>query len=369
MAHVRKQQITFLLTTECNLKCRYCYTLKSPNVKKEHRSLNFAFAKRALTDFFRDYPSRQIRFYGAGEPTIKFELMKKIKDYAHELVGDELRVELQTNGYFPQRVAEWIANNVDILWISADGPPDIQDFQRPTKGGKKSSEVVGRNISFFSRQKQMQLVGVRMTITPLTIHRQLEMIQHFNGLGIKFVNAHPACAPVGGSEDWIFQWGPEEFASNFLHAHSEAKKFGVFYNSLYISNFDEKTRHACRALVPYPQITTDGYVSCCDFAQFGPEYDSGPLQQLIYGRYIPQEDRIIYDEEKVFRVRSRCTENLENGPCQGCKFVYHCAGGCVGQVVNETGSIFGVHPRNCYITRYLAERMALNENLHPVLHS
>jgi len=103
LAHVRKQQICFFLTVKCNLKCRYCYTLKIADVKKEHQTLNFNFAKRAIDDFFRDYPSREIRFYGAGEPTLEFELMKKIKEYAHSQAGDKLKVELQTNGFFSKK--------------------------------------------------------------------------------------------------------------------------------------------------------------------------------------------------------------------------------------------------------------------------
>lgn len=367
MAHVRKQLISFFLTTKCNLKCKYCYTLKK-NIKKEHQTLNFNFAKRALNDFFRDYPSRQIRFYGAGEPTIEFELMKKIKDYAYELVGEELKVELQTNGYFSEKVAKWIATNVDILWISCDGSQEIQDFQRPTDGGEGSSKVVERNIRFFAKQRNIQ-TGVRVTVTPLTIHKQIEIIRYFFELGIKYVNAHPACIPASGSTDPIFQWDPIDFAKSFLKAHNEAKKFGVFYNSLFIVNFDEKTRYACRACIPYPHLTTDGYVSCCDFAQFGPEYDPGPLQQLIYGKYIPEEDSIVYDEEKIYKIRRRCAENLEKSPCKGCKFVFYCAGGCLGQVVNETGDIMGIQERNCKITKYLAERIPLGKGLWPVLHS
>ncbi len=368
MAHVRKQQIAFFLTTKCNLRCTYCYTMKSIDVRKEHQSLDFNFARRAIDDFFRDYPSRQIRYYGVGEPTVEFGLLKQIRDYAHSKAGDRLSVELQTSGFFSEQIAEWIAENVDILWISADGPPEIQDFQRPTVSGAPTSGVVERNIAFFAKQKNMQ-VGIRMTITPLAIHRQVELIEYFRQLGIKAINAHPACAPVRGSSDEIFKWDPIDFAENFYIAHNEAKKLGVFYNSLYIVNFDEKTRHACRALVPYPHLTTDGYVSCCDFAQFGPEYDAGPLQQLIYGKYIPEEDLIEYDEEKIYKIRSRCAENLIRGPCRDCKFVYNCAGGCVGQVVNETGDLMGIHERNCQITRYLAERMPLNQGLHPYLHS
>jgi len=368
LAHVRKQQICFFLTTKCNLKCEYCYTLRGIDLKEEDRILNFEFSKRAINDFFRDHASREIRFYGAGEPTLEFELMKKIREYAYSKAGDKLKVELQTNGFFSENTARWIEDNVNILWISADGPPEVQNFQRPTKEGKASSEIVERNIRLFAKQKHME-VGVRTTTTPLTIHKQIKVIKYFYDLGVRYINTHPACAPVSGSSNGIFQWNPMEFAKNFLEAHNEAKKLGVFYNSLYIVNFDEKTRYACRSCIPYPHLTTDGYVSCCDFAQFGPEYSQGPLQQLIYGKYIPEEDRIIYDEDKIYKIRSRCAENLEKGPCKGCEFIYHCAGGCVGQVVNETGDLLGIHEKNCKITKYLAERLPLATTLHPVLHS
>lgn len=75
--------------------------------------------------FFKHNPSRHIRFYGPGEPTQKFDLMKEITEYAHKFVCDDLIVELQTNGAFGKRVIEWICQNVDTVWISFDGPPDI----------------------------------------------------------------------------------------------------------------------------------------------------------------------------------------------------------------------------------------------------
>ena len=272
------------------------------------------------------------------------------------------------HSYFSNNIAKWVSGNVDVLWISADGPPEIQDFNRLTIEGKKSSKTVERNIEFFAGEEHMQ-TGIRITVTPSTICRQTEIIKYFSKYGIKYINVHPTCIPVGGSSNPVFQWNPIDFAKNFLFAHNEAKKLGIFYNSLYIANFDEKTRYNCRACIPYPHLTTDGYVSCCDFAQFGTEYDPSSLQQLIYGKYNPEKDKIIYDEEKICRIRSRCAENLEMGMCKGCKFVYHCAGGCVGQAVNENGNIMSIQERNCKITKYLAERMPLCKGLWPVLHS
>ena len=166
MAHIRKQMISFFLTTRCNLRCIYCYTYKSKNIKKEHQTLDFNFAKRGINDFFRDNVSRHIRFYGVGEPTLEFGLMKRIKNYAYKKAGDSLTVELQTNGFFSEKIARWIAKNVNIVWISCDGPPKVQDVQRPTAAKKPTSTIVEKNLKYFTKQKSMQ-VGVRVTLTPL----------------------------------------------------------------------------------------------------------------------------------------------------------------------------------------------------------
>jgi len=371
LAHERKQVISIFVSTTCNLQCIYCYTKKEISLKKEHKAIDLSFAKIAIDDFFREYPSRHIRFYGSGEPTKEFNLIKQVTEYARSKAGDKLIVELQSNGVFSEQVAEWVANNVNILWISTDGPSDIQDFNRPTKNGKPTSEVVTRNLIYFverSSHNQMQL-GVRATITSFSINRQKEIVEYFNSLGIKYVNAHPACITIDENRSEIFKWDPMEFAEEFLQAHKRGQELGLYYNSLYIANFDERTRHFCRANIPYPHLTTDGYVSCCDFAQFGPEYDSGPLQELIYGKYLPEEGRILYDEEKIYNIRKRNSDNLICGPCKGCSLAYHCGGGCIGQAILETGNLNGIHQENCMITKYLGERMPLDKGLAPVLHS
>jgi radical SAM protein with 4Fe4S-binding SPASM domain len=229
--------------------------------------------------------------------------------------------------------------------------------------------LVEKNINYFVKQKNMQ-VGVRATLSASMVERQSELIEYFHNIGIKFLNVHPACVSIEDDQNANFQWDPIVFAKNFLIAHQAAKKLGMFYNTLYITGFDETTRHFCRSTAIYPHLTTDGYVSCCDFAQFGSSnYTNEKLQQLVYGKYIPEKDVIIYDEDKISKIRARCSENLIHGECKDCKFIYHCAGGCIGQTVNETGNLMGRHKKNCEITKYLAERMPLNAGLHPVIHS
>ena len=296
------------------------------------------------------------------------DTMKAIYEYSHEQAGSALTVELQTNGFFSDSVAAWIAEHVDVLWVSCDGPPEVHDRQRPTANHRKTSWRVEKNLRFLNSIETMQ-VGVRVTLTSATMHRQRELVDYFHRLGIRFVNVLPVFAPVEGSGHDVFDWEPREFAAEFLAAHNRAKDLGIWYNSMCIANFDEHTRVACRSCTPCPHLTTDGYVSCCDFAQLGPEYTPGPLQQLVYGTYHPDTRTISYDERVVAGVRSRCVETLAKSTCAGCEFLTNCAGGCLGQVVNETGDLMGKIEDNCEIVRYLGTRIERNAGLHPAFHS
>lgn len=368
MAHVRKQMITFFITTQCNFDCIYCYTPKIKNLPHEYTKLDIDFAKKGIDDFFRYNHSRHIRFYGIGEPTLELDLMDEIYNYAYKQAGDKIIVELQTNGFFSERAREWIYKNVDILWVSIDGPPEFHDKQRPTKSGRKTSTKIVSNLKYLLKNKDMQ-IGSRVTLTPTTIKQQKKLVDYFHSINLKYVNVLPVFTPVERKADDLSKWSPLEFAENFLEAHNLAAKSGIWYNTMCIVNFDEPTRFGCRACLPNPHLTTDGYVTCCDFAQLGPDKLSDGLKQLVYGQYHPEKNMITYDEAAIANIRTRNAERMKTGPCVKCDYVYNCAGGCLGQAVNETGDILGVCDDNCTIVRYLAKVMKRNNGLHPAFHS
>ena len=50
MAHLRKQCVTLLMTSECNLDCTYCYLRDCR--PREIQSIDLDFAKQGIQDFF-----------------------------------------------------------------------------------------------------------------------------------------------------------------------------------------------------------------------------------------------------------------------------------------------------------------------------
>lgn len=367
MAHCKKEVISVLVNNRCNMSCDYCLINKDKSKQDKYNVIDFEFAKVAIEDFFKEYPSRTIRFFAEGEPTCDIGIIKEIKYFAESLAGDLLRVELQTNGMFSKEVAEWIGSNVDMLWVSYDGTPLFQNKFRHTKTGGETAKFVENNIKYIISRTNVTL-GVRATITQQSVGEQEEIVKYLNGFGVEILAFDPICYPVKRIEassdiNELKIASPIEFAKNFLKAWIKSKELGVFLTSDQIWNFDEPTRYACRACIPYPHLTPCGYVSACDMASSG----NTPLKELIYGIYDAKQKRIEYYADKIRKIQARCAENMLD--CQGCEILMNCAGYCVGEGLNETGSLFR-HAKDefCDAMRYLAKNIPLNAGRYPYMH-
>jgi hypothetical protein len=127
----------------------------------------------------------------------------------------------------------------------------------------------------------------------------------------------------------------------------------------------------CRACTTpvCPQLTSDRYVSCCDWACFGEKYLTGVLNDLIYGKWDKAKKEIVYFPEKKTAIENRNVEHLAQGDCKGCPVIRHCAGGRIGKVMVRSNGLHKMDPNWCQATRYLADHLPLNTGLYPVRHS
>ena len=171
------------------MACRYCYASR----EKDYQTLDLDFAKKAIEEYIgKDsrYGLNQIRFFAGGEPTTEFELLKTILQLSRERCPD-LFAELQTNGFFSLERAEWLGNNMDVIWISLDLFPEANDVYRVTKTGKPSSPIIERNLKYFRDNPKKALVGVRGTITNDNLYRQKEGIDYLYSMGIRDIWVDP----------------------------------------------------------------------------------------------------------------------------------------------------------------------------------
>lgn len=355
----------------CNLKCVYCFTGDAKTQQKLQIDLNFA--KCALKKYICEEDYREVRFYGIGEPTQAFSQMKVIKAYADSLSSEKIIYELQTNGVFDKEVCHWLGKNINKIWISIDGPPDIQNSMRPCLSPeKKTSDIIERNIRILKRYKTMRksdlIIGARATITQANIDRMKDIVNYYIKLGVDAGWVHHLFPVIGKTASHTkitnnLSYNLLEFAKKYIEAQKYAKKRKFFFGNFLAINFDEEVEIACRACIPAPYLTTDGYISACDEAYLG----SNPLfKQLIIGRYDSKTNSIEMYDNIIQRLQNRKVGNIPD--CRGCIVEKHCAGHCLGECNMCNGDIY--KPRNelCGAIKYLASKLKLNCGRYSYFH-
>ena len=362
MPHYNKKMISFFLTTKCNLCCRYCYNSIERNKIKEY-TLPLEIAKAGIDWYFSKNNYRHIRFYGPGEPTQAFDNMVNITNYAkaHRNGGERVTVEIQTNGVFTKEVREWILNNVNIIWISFDGMPDIQDYNRPLNqmyysrfSSSKTSSIIEENVRWLINNSASHelMVGARATITDNNLHFQKEMVDYFDGIGIKNIWTDPVFysveeMPVNMSSErrGTLKFDMDAYIDNYVTAYKYAKNKGIFYGSFLAVNFDGLSCYHCRSCSPLtaPHLTPDGYISACDMTVLGKK--AFHMDPFIVGKWNDITKHFDIYKDKVDALNKRTSINLQH--CANCPVQFHCGGYCLGEIQNETGNYHSQNQEKC----------------------
>jgi radical SAM protein with 4Fe4S-binding SPASM domain len=377
MGFWRTKELTFILGNTCNLNCIYCYP---GEYKYGNLRLDFDFAKRGVVDFLvkeRLGSLDKIRYFGIGEPTVEFDLMKQVHSYVTARVVEQenkpIRSEIQTNGVFSEEVARWIGENLDVICISCDGFPHIQNKQRPLIDGASTSSIIERNVRILT-QYDID-VGMRPTITGSSVGTEVmkRIVEYGKEVGFSYIYFHPMIPSQGPSirrnDGEPYAIDPVRFAKNYVEAWKYAQDLGIFVGNHLTINFDEEVEVYCRSCLPTPQLMVDGYVSCCDEALYGgPKYGGERFEKLIIGKYDRERDEIdlFWDRIKAIREK-RNVHNME--VCKDCEIATNCAGGCLGEALFSRGDPFvKLSDRYCEAVKYLARYIPRNQGLFRYMH-
>jgi radical SAM protein with 4Fe4S-binding SPASM domain len=362
MGHAKKEQITIFPTNACDLRCVYC-AAHSSAYQSCPEKIDLGFAKAGISDYFRDGTKDQIRYYSSGEPTQAMDIVSETWEFAYSLVGDRLISEMQTNCCFDQATLDWVSSHITYVWASIDGWAEIHDKYRPDKNNNSShAKAIGNAL----QMKDRTFVGIRMTVVPETVDKQIELLEYFHNLGFNHVVSEPLFTPVKKGETERYESitcvDLGKYIKNFAQAWFAAERMGMTYVNSFMMNFDENVEFACRSCLPSPHLTTDGFVSACDLGFYG----DTPLQDLIYGQYDSVGKQIQYFDNRIAKLRSRKCINIES--CRDCSARNLCGGGCLGRAYHETKDFYGVIPDYCWATRYLASILPLDRVRIPYLH-
>ena len=294
------------------------------------------------------------------------DIVRECTNFARHLKKD-IHIELQTNGYFNNREdTEWIAKNINDVWVSVDGWAEINDANRPDACGHGHTDDVEKNMRILIDRGAF--VGVRSTIGANTMDKQDQIVDYYANQGIQYICFNPITVPVHRNDRGkraVYQDNIMDFAKGFLKAFERAEKLGCILSSSLTFNFDEKTTINCRSCLPMPQLNPDGSISSCDKATYRDTKEE--IKCFLYGEWDRKLQKYIYDAEKISYLQSRTLANMPY--CSRCEAGPYCAGNCPGRVAYETGDIFSVNNTHCEAIRFLARHLPLGrkivEHTHP----
>ena len=325
--------VALCVTSDCNLRCIYCYA--SGGQVREY--MDFKLAARAI-DFVVENALKHkkknfhISFHGGGEPTLAFDLMKRVVSYAREkgkTHGLDCSFSMGTNLCFNEEVRDFLLENICSATVSLDGPQDVHDLQRPKADGAGSFDLAVKNLKYLDAKSFYY--AIRSTITKNNLYRMSEMIEYFASEFPHAANYHfePLALASRAIDSKLEAVDLAEFTREILKANAVAKRYGKeIYTSC--SDIFELGTSFCSALGTGFWLTTQGNISTCAEVM----YPASPLAKyFMIGRYDPDRDEFVVDREKLATLRRRSIDNIAG--CGTCFARFHCKGVCPARALRE----------------------------------
>ena len=171
---MRPELVVLLLTTRCNLFCRYCY-LSCGEVGED---MPFEVFQAVLARL--ETPPREVVLSG-GEPVLVPDLLCRIVRALRERFA-RVRISLQTNGTLLEaRLLEFLRHYGVGIGVSLDGPLEVNETLR---GGTRDVVKGLRLLASLGVR-----CGVTITVTGTNAHRL--------GEAVLFLGQFPAVASFG----------------------------------------------------------------------------------------------------------------------------------------------------------------------------
>ena len=322
----------------CNMRCIYCYAagsrpdrLKTPQASRPIVDIEVVAAAAqivAATCRRRNRPFRLI-MHGGGEPTLHWHLLQKIVRTTRT-IAEQHQVDwlghIATNGMLTKEQAVWIGHHFGSVGLSCDGPPDIQNHQRPLPSNGLSSEFIVRAAE--SIQSSRARLTVRATITPATIHRQEEIVAYVHSqLGVRQIRFEPGYRLDGKPLDGFSPSHADVFVDHFIRAQGKARQLG---GELSYSGVRPHEIHGpyCSLLRNVLHLLPNGLMTACFFSM---EISKGSDRLPVVGHLDKAAGGFVFGQGRIARHRQQASH--APAVCRDCVNVWNCTHGCPDRCV------------------------------------
>jgi putative peptide-modifying radical SAM enzyme len=307
-----------ILTTQCNLQCRYCYGKSCDDI-----DTNFDFQIDYSLPSKLDYPIERLKefcakdpdcvltFYG-GEPTLNLEKLREIMDTVpakHFLI--------QTNGLLLDKLEPEYVNRLHTILVSIDGDEELTDHNR---GKGVHSRVIDNTRRIVNNGFNGEIIA-RMTVTEETdIYKQVTWL--LNNEEFPFASVHWQLDAGFWRSDFanrrFKEWteqsytpGTRKLVTHWVDHMEETGKVPRLYPFLALMDSmlnGEKSLLRCGSGWINYTILTDGSIAPCPVMAGMKDFTQGHIKTA--------------DPLKLKRI-------LVSKPCTECSIIGECGGRCL----------------------------------------
>lgn len=329
MGDTLAKNITFIVTKDCQLACKYCYLVG----KNSKERMTWKIAKQAI-DYILSHEddfseSGVVWDFIGGEPFLEIELIDKICDYIKVQMFklghhwfDDYMFSFSTNGinYDSDSVQRFIDKNRSHLsiGITIDGTERKHDLNRVYKNSNKGSYIdVVRNIPLWL--KQFPDGSTKVTVSSPDIPYIKESVLHLFSLGIRQVNINCVFEDVWNvGDDALFENQLLQLADTMID-----KEYYKDYQCSFFSEFigkpldsERENGNWCGAGMMLAIDANGNFYPCTRFAQ----YSLRSKRARIIGNVYQGIDK---NKLRPFLTLDRCTQSPQK--CIDCEVASGCA--------------------------------------------
>lgn len=323
--HERKSRFFHLalgLTKNCTLGCLYCHADAGAKEVMADDLLNNALHYAFETAKRDELKGVNISFAVGGEPTTYWELftscIQRIKN-SESRYGIPVHLSMTTNGYYGVGKRQFIAQHLNSVLLSLDGPPEIQNLHRPSINGKESYSTVRESALFFI--KNVKSFAIRSTVSNHSVKKMPQIVEFFfKELGNQYHLVFEPLVPLGRATSntlLVSEPSQDDFVNYCIQAKELGDSLGIEIRTS-AANHKRLVTSFCGAMsIPSFTVTSKGIVTTCERDSEGKDYG--------YGKYLPKSGSFAFDEEKI-HVNKSLLKMPEK--CRDCFCKWHCAGDC-----------------------------------------
>lgn len=310
-----QNSVVFIPTQKCNLSCLYCYAHNA------HAAEDISFESiRCCIDYLfsnKGNEEKRVSFIGGGEPTLKWDLIRKTVKYIDSIKGNtSVQISIATNGtLLTPDMVEFIKNNHIRVSVSFDILPAIQNAQRPH---------ADKSGTFHSVDKRLRLLlhagivpNIRATITQVNCEKMVEMTMfvHENYPQIRQIHLeHVSDASINAA---MLDEYYRTFCEEFWKARLLGKQCGINVKNSLTTALQHLRYTFCGGEFC---VTPKGFIVSCH--RISSERDMH-FDHACYGKI--QKNAVFFSKGNDLLCRER-PDLAER--CESCFARWHCAGGC-----------------------------------------